>query len=98
MYQLGIVIFEMVTLSQFDPKGSKHLIEKQLSHCDTSLKKLILALLQENDEKRPNVVFVLQVLEVAVVVQEFKLSIAKEQYEDEKKRVLTLENQLAAKK
>ena len=98
MYQLGIVIYEMATLSSFDPKASKHSIERKLSHCDSSLRKLILSLVQEDGEKRPNVVYVLQVLEVAVVVQEVKLGIAKEQYEDEKKKVAALEEELAARK
>ena len=98
MYQLGVVIYEMVTLSSFDPKASKHSLDRKLSHCDQSLRKLILALVQEDSEKRPNVVYVLQVLEVAVVVQEIKLSIAKEQNEEEKRKVAALEQELEGKK
>ena len=94
MYQLGVVIYEMLTLSPFDPKASKHSIERKLSGCDQSFEKLVLALTQEDDEKRPNVVYVLQILEVAVVVQRVKLAIANEQFDAEKKRVEMLESQL----
>lgn len=98
MYQLGVLLYEMITLEAYDSDMSSSSKERKLRSFNKDLAKLIVELTHHNPDKRPNVVYVLQRLEVAAVVQEIKLANAKEMNSNLKNSIERLELEVAENK
>ncbi|EAX99711.1 hypothetical protein TVAG_472130 [Trichomonas vaginalis G3] len=78
MFQLGCLIYELLTLESYDHEMNSSFKERKLHNYNKDLSKLIIELTHSNPDRRPNVVYVLERLEVAVYVQEIKYENAKE--------------------